>query len=762
MDFTVELGTNVLGHNFLDIIDLDVMEQTIIEDVMAEISTTEHVSLSDPILSCNHGDEDIFTSSSTDSVVPVAMVTNNKPVIKDVIKASDVEGLLEQFEEASNDLCTEISNKDNTIESKTEILTFHTVEESSCNINNNGTPPKKELTNEVLQKLKSSRKPKTTVMLPMVVPAKRGRGRAMTRGHPVAMPANCTPRRLQRVMMQNSEIKDSLALVEEVVVTSDKINHNSDGGRKMESLLKKNNIVISTDSATTVVNNNTHVVAIDNSNVKEARTNDDKVTVDLNYFEQVPDHDYIRSVPSDNKDIKDDRKLVDHKDYEDGEICDDVDNGYRDNDAHDRDVKCREDDTVNAHLFDKLPSYYTALSIPRKQVKKTASCVTGRGGITIQDYIQRDISPDRDPNAYSKLPDYFSMFTNSTRYDSKYDEKLPKFSESSSENEGYSNLTQSSTFCERNVSSRHSSRSRSRSRSESRSKSNHKSQGRRQSSYSSYSGYSSSGSSCSRSSCSHRSRSNSSDSSRSRSSSCSTCSSRSSSAMSRSPSRSPDRNWQRERNFREQRRELHKEHSTRRKSRNYGRERSRSRSRRYSYTRSRSRDYRSRSRSVSRHHRRDSESVSRHRKRDSASKERFREERRKEREEEKQQQMKERRIVYVGGLPSGYSRHTLRDLFTRFGPIERVQLHFRERGDNYGFVTFTYTCDAYAAIEKGRNIPGLEKFDLCFGGRRQFCDVEYADLDGNKEIEEEFDSKPQATSSFDELLRQAKAKIKKS
>lgn len=31
-------------------------------------------------------------------------------------------------------------------------------------------------------------------------------------------------------------------------------------------------------------------------------------------------------------------------------------------------------------------------------------------------------------------------------------------------------------------------------------------------------------------------------------------------------------------------------------------------------------------------------------------------------------------------------------------------------------------------IVEGRNVPGLEKFDLCFGGRRQFCDVEYADL----------------------------------
>ena len=31
-------------------------------------------------------------------------------------------------------------------------------------------------------------------------------------------------------------------------------------------------------------------------------------------------------------------------------------------------------------------------------------------------------------------------------------------------------------------------------------------------------------------------------------------------------------------------------------------------------------------------------------------------------------------------------------------------------------------------ISEGKYIPELSKFDLCFGGRRQFCDVEYADL----------------------------------
>lgn len=126
--------------------------------------------------------------------------------------------------------------------------------------------------------------------------------------------------------------------------------------------------------------------------------------------------------------------------------------------------------------------------------------------------------------------------------------------------------------------------------------------------------------------------------------------------------------------------------------------------------------------------------------------------------------MKDRRIVYVGGLPSSYTRRQLRENFSHFGEIENVQIHFREHGDNYGFVTFMYTCDAYAAIEKGKTIPALRGFDLCFGGRRQFCDVEYADLDGNKEIEEEYESKPRSAGmmDFDELLKQARQKIKKS
>lgn len=50
--------------------------------------------------------------------------------------------------------------------------------------------------------------------------------------------------------------------------------------------------------------------------------------------------------------------------------------------------------------------------------------------------------------------------------------------------------------------------------------------------------------------------------------------------------------------------------------------------------------------------------------------------------------------------------------------------------DNYGFVTYYDTKDAFTAIENGGKLrkPDELPFDLCFGGRRQFCKASYADL----------------------------------
>lgn len=345
---------------------------------------------------------------------------------------------------------------------------------------------KRELSFDVLQRLKTSNKPKTAVMLPMMVPAKRGRGRAMTRGHPVALPANCTPRRLQRVMMQNAELKDSIALEEETVIAKDQ---GCDSKKMAENV---------TDVK----------VAKLGSEVKEIENG---ANVEKNYFEHFSDHDYFKSSDHSEKSYDLKNSVADHDhdiDIEEGEIIEEDAN--KEKNISQRSSKSRENISEDrgdpAQFFDKLPSYYTALSIPRKQVKKTASCVTGRGGISVQDYFERGGSPVRDPSTYSKLPDYFSSFTNSTKYDGLADGSSQKCNDDSKVSSGYSSLTHSPDLSVRPSRSASRSHSRSRSRSFSRSRTvNRNYRKSRKSSYSSCSGYSSSGSSCSGTSCSNSS-----------------------------------------------------------------------------------------------------------------------------------------------------------------------------------------------------------------------------------------------------------------
>merc|ERR1719510_1330702 len=95
----------------------------------------------------------------------------------------------------------------------------------------------------------------------------------------------------------------------------------------------------------------------------------------------------------------------------------------------------------------------------------------------------------------------------------------------------------------------------------------------------------------------------------------------------------------------------------------------------------------------------------------------------------KQRQVEERRVVYVGRITEGITRADLRKRFETFGPIEEISVHFRDRGDNYGFVTFRNKADAFAAIEQGNDDTSYPKVDLCFGGRRTFCKEKYSDLD---------------------------------
>lgn len=120
-------------------------------------------------------------------------------------------------------------------------------------------------------------------------------------------------------------------------------------------------------------------------------------------------------------------------------------------------------------------------------------------------------------------------------------------------------------------------------------------------------------------------------------------------------------------------------------------------------------------------------------------------------------------MIYVGRLEEGISKVDLRRRFEVFGPVVDISVHFREHGDNYGFVTFAYKNDAYEAVEHGNDDPSLPRYDLCFGGRRAFCKVKYADLDGMASSSPLVGPLgiPAGDNTFDLLLKEAKAKLRK-
>ena len=76
----------------------------------------------------------------------------------------------------------------------------------------------------------------------------------------------------------------------------------------------------------------------------------------------------------------------------------------------------------NEAYMDKLPKYFTALSTPSVPGKLTCKAVTAQklmsAGFPDRD---RDPSPNRADPVFNKLPDYFSCFTNSTKYDTTAD-----------------------------------------------------------------------------------------------------------------------------------------------------------------------------------------------------------------------------------------------------------------------------------------------------------------------------------------------------
>ncbi|XP_048869365.1 peroxisome proliferator-activated receptor gamma coactivator-related protein 1-like [Brienomyrus brachyistius] len=129
----------------------------------------------------------------------------------------------------------------------------------------------------------------------------------------------------------------------------------------------------------------------------------------------------------------------------------------------------------------------------------------------------------------------------------------------------------------------------------------------------------------------------------------------------------------------------------------------------------------------------------------------------------KQKAIEERRVVYVGKIRGSMTRKELKERFSLYGEIEDCTLHFREHGDNYGFVTYYNTKDAFSAIENGGKLRQCNElpFDLCFGGRRQFCKSSYADLDSSREYEPAPTKSKLDALDFDTLLRQAKKGLRR-
>ncbi|XP_076017072.1 peroxisome proliferator-activated receptor gamma coactivator-related protein 1 [Genypterus blacodes] len=132
-------------------------------------------------------------------------------------------------------------------------------------------------------------------------------------------------------------------------------------------------------------------------------------------------------------------------------------------------------------------------------------------------------------------------------------------------------------------------------------------------------------------------------------------------------------------------------------------------------------------------------------------------------ERRREKAIEERRVVYVGRIRGSMTQTELKDRFTLFGEIEDCTLHFRDHGDNYGFVTYYNIKDAFTAIENGSKLrkPDELPFDLCFGGRRQFCQTSYADLDSNRGYEPSPAKGKFHGLDFDTLLKQAQQNQKR-
>ncbi|KAM9501136.1 peroxisome proliferator-activated receptor gamma coactivator 1-alpha isoform 4-T4 [Clarias gariepinus] len=139
-------------------------------------------------------------------------------------------------------------------------------------------------------------------------------------------------------------------------------------------------------------------------------------------------------------------------------------------------------------------------------------------------------------------------------------------------------------------------------------------------------------------------------------------------------------------------------------------------------------------------------------------------ERAEQREKQRKRAIEERRVLYVGRLRADSTHSELKRRFEVFGEIEECVINLRHNGDNFGFITYRYTCDAFAALENGHTLrrPNEPQFELCFGGQKQFCKSNYTDLDSHSE---DFD--PTSTKSkydsmdFDSLLHEAQCSLRR-
>uniref|UniRef100_A0A8D0B8L3 Peroxisome proliferator-activated receptor gamma coactivator 1-alpha n=1 Tax=Salvator merianae TaxID=96440 RepID=A0A8D0B8L3_SALMN len=136
-------------------------------------------------------------------------------------------------------------------------------------------------------------------------------------------------------------------------------------------------------------------------------------------------------------------------------------------------------------------------------------------------------------------------------------------------------------------------------------------------------------------------------------------------------------------------------------------------------------------------------------------------ERAKQRERQRQKAIEEQRVIYVGKIGSDTTRTELKDRFEVFGEIEDCTVNLQDDGNSYGFITYRYTCDAFAALENGYTLRRSNEpdFELYFCGQKQ---LNYADLDSNSD---DFD--PASTKSkydsmdFDSLLKEAQRSLRR-